>query len=89
MYAIRSYYGSFDSPCEKSLQNEQIDVTLPGKSQPVGKLHPLNIVLNEVKDIFLGMGFDIAEGPEVEFDYYNFEALNLPPDHPARSYNFV
>ncbi len=69
---------------EKSLQNEQIDVTLPGKSQPVGKLHPLNIVLNEVKDIFLGMGFDIAEGPEVEFDYYNFEALNLPPDHPAR-----
>ena len=69
---------------EKSLLNETIDVTLPGKSAKVGKLHPLNIVLNEIKEIFLGMGFDIAEGPEVEYDYYNFEALNLPPDHPAR-----
>lgn len=69
---------------EHALENEAIDVTLPGKTNSIGKLHPLNKVLNEVKDIFLGMGFDIAEGPEVEYDYYNFEALNLPPDHPAR-----
>lgn len=69
---------------EKSLESESIDVTLPGKTSKIGKLHPLNTVLNEVKDIFLGMGFDIAEGPEVEYDYYNFEALNLPPNHPAR-----
>lgn len=69
---------------EKKLQDEKIDVTLPSKKSAVGKLHPINAVLNEVKEIFLGMGFDIAEGPEVEYDYYNFEALNLPPDHPAR-----
>lgn len=69
---------------EKALENESIDVTLPGKTETIGKLHPLNTVLNEVKDIFLGMGFDIAEGPEVEYNYYNFDALNLPPDHPAR-----
>lgn len=69
---------------ENALENEFIDVTLPGKTETIGKLHPLNTVLNEVKDIFLGMGFDIAEGPEVEYNYYNFDALNLPPDHPAR-----
>ncbi len=69
---------------EKKLASETIDVTLPGTSCPTGKEHPLNIVLNEVEDIFLGMGFSIAEGPEVETDYYNFEALNLPKDHPAR-----
>lgn len=67
-----------------ALDNEAIDVTLPGKTNTIGNLHPLNKVLNEVKEIFLGMGFDVAEGPEVEYDYYNFEALNLPPDHPAR-----
>ena len=67
-----------------ALDNEAIDVTLPGKSSTVGKLHPLNTVMNEIKEIFLGMGFNVAEGPEVEYDYYNFEALNLPPDHPAR-----
>ncbi len=69
---------------QKALENEYIDVTLPGKDAKVGKLHPLNAVLEEIKDIFTGMGFDIAEGPEVEYDYYNFEALNLPADHPAR-----
>ena len=69
---------------EKKLASETIDVTLPGTPAPTGKEHPLNIVLNEVEDIFLGMGFSIAEGPEVETDYYNFEALNLPKDHPAR-----
>ncbi|MGN1087090.1 MAG: phenylalanine--tRNA ligase subunit alpha, partial [Porcipelethomonas sp.] len=63
---------------------ESIDITLPGKPQSLGKLHPLSIVENEIKEIFMGMGFSVADGPEVEYDYYNFEALNLPPDHPAR-----
>lgn len=66
------------------LKNETIDVTMPGKVKKLGHKHPLSIVLDEVKDIFMGMGFDIAEGPEVELDYYNFEALNIPKDHPAR-----
>ncbi|MBQ7549706.1 MAG: phenylalanine--tRNA ligase subunit alpha [Clostridia bacterium] len=66
------------------LEKETIDVTIPGTPHPVGHKHPLSIVLDEVKDIFFGMGFDIASGPEVEWDYYNFEALNIPKDHPAR-----
>ncbi len=69
---------------EKKLREEKLDVTMPGKKSALGHKHPLNIVLDEVKDIFLGMGFDIAVGPEVEWDYYNFEALNIPKDHPAR-----
>ena len=69
---------------EAKLKKETIDVTLPGKKHEIGQKHPLSIVLDEVKDIFVGMGFQIATGPEVEWDYYNFEALNLPPDHPAR-----
>jgi phenylalanyl-tRNA synthetase alpha chain len=69
---------------EDRIQAEEVDITLPGNKVEVGKLHPLTTVMNEIKDIFLGMGFSIADGPEVEYDYYNFEALNLPPDHPAR-----
>ena len=69
---------------EKKLREEALDVTLPGSKKNIGKLHPLNIVMNEIEEIFMGMGFDVADGPEVEYDYYNFEALNLPPDHPAR-----
>ncbi len=69
---------------EKQLLSETIDVTLPGKKTALGHKHPLSVVLDEVKDIFIGMGFDIAEGPEVEWDHYNFEALNIPKDHPAR-----
>ncbi|MGN0620410.1 MAG: phenylalanine--tRNA ligase subunit alpha [Porcipelethomonas sp.] len=69
---------------ELKIASESIDITLPGKPQSFGKLHPLTVVANEVKEIFMGMGFSIADGPEVEYDYYNFEALNLPPDHPAR-----
>lgn len=68
----------------RRLESEKIDVTMPGKPCEMGHKHPLSIVLDEVKDIFMGMGFDIAEGPEVELDYYNFEALNIPKDHPAR-----
>lgn len=68
----------------KQLEQERLDVTMPGKHQPLGKKHPLTLVLDEIKEIFLGMGFDYVEGPEVEYDYYNFEALNIPPNHPAR-----
>jgi len=68
----------------RRLQAETIDVTLPGKTPRIGSVHPLTKVAQEIEDIFLGMGYTIAEGPEVETDYYNFEALNLPKDHPAR-----
>ena len=68
----------------KKLENETIDVTMPGNAVTLGQKHPLNIVLDEIKEIFLGMGFDVVDGPEVELDYYNFEALNIPKDHPAR-----
>lgn len=69
---------------EKKLIEEKIDVTMPGKRFDLGYRHPLTTVLDELKDIFIGMGFSIADGPEIEYDYYNFEALNLPKDHPAR-----
>jgi phenylalanyl-tRNA synthetase alpha chain len=60
------------------------DVTLPGRRQPLGHLHPLNRIMSEICDIFQRLGFEAVEGPEVELDWYNFEALNIPPDHPAR-----
>ena len=63
---------------------ESIDVTLPGRQRPLGHLHPLTLTMNRIKEIFLNMGFSIEEGPEIEKDYFNFEALNLPKDHPAR-----
>ena len=69
---------------EQRLKRETIDVTLPGKHKELGSKHPLSIVLDEIKEIFVGMGFDIVEGPEVESDYYNFEALNIPANHPAK-----
>ena len=69
---------------ELKLKAETIDVTLPGTKVGIGHRHPLSIVLDEVKEIFLGMGFEVVGGPEVEWDYYNFEALNIPKDHPAR-----
>ena len=66
------------------LEAETLDVTMPGTPVQKGHRHPLSIVLDEVKEIFIGMGFSIADGPEVERDYYNFEALNIPEGHPAR-----
>lgn len=69
---------------QKQLESEAIDVTLPGRPLSVGNAHPLTSVIEEIEDLFIGMGFSIAEGPEVEMDYYNFEALNLPKNHPAR-----
>ncbi len=73
-----------DAAQEARLLAETIDVTLPGEPVEIGHEHPLSLVLDEVKEIFMGMGFEIAQGPEVEWDYYNFEALNIPKDHPAR-----
>lgn len=66
------------------LKSEVIDVTMPGRIRPIGRRHPLTIVQDELKNIFLGMGYEIAEGPEIELDYNNFEALNMPKNHPAR-----
>lgn len=67
------------------LEREAIDVTLPGKKMSIGKLHPLTLTTQLIEDIFVGMGYKIEEGPEVELDLYNFEMLNLPKDHPARA----
>lgn len=69
---------------KERLIKEAIDVTLPGVGPDIGKLHPLTLVIKEIEEIFMGMGFTIEEGPEIELDYYNFEALNIPKDHPAR-----
>jgi len=69
---------------DAKLKAEKLDVTIPGTKVPVGKPHPLAMVQRQLEEIFLGMGYSIAEGPEVEYDYYNFQALNIPPDHPAR-----
>ena len=69
---------------ERRLAKETIDVTMPGKAPEMGHLHPMTTVIDNIKNIFIGMGYEIAEGPEVEQAYYNFEALNIPKDHPAR-----
>ena len=69
---------------EQKLKSEKLDITLPGKRSRIGKKHPVSVVLDEIKDAFVSMGYSIADGPEVEYDYYNFEALNIPKSHPAR-----
>ncbi len=69
---------------EAQLKAEVIDVTLPAKKSNIGHSHPNTIALEEVEKIFVGMGYEVIEGPEVEFDYYNFEALNIPANHPAK-----
>ncbi len=69
---------------ENKLKEETIDVTLPGREMKKGSIHPITKTIMEAEDIFIGLGFEIAEGPEIETDFYNFEALNLPKDHPAR-----
>lgn len=63
---------------------ETVDVTLPGLRRPLGRIHPLTRILNDITEIFLGMGYEIVEGPQIELDHYNFEALNIPKGHPAR-----
>ncbi|MEW6661995.1 MAG: phenylalanine--tRNA ligase subunit alpha [Bacillota bacterium] len=69
---------------EEQLASEVLDITLPGKPFFLGHKHPLTQIVDKIKSIFIGMGYSVAEGPEIELDYYNFEALNLPKDHPAR-----
>jgi len=69
---------------EEKLRSERLDVTLPGRRRPMGSKHPITQVIEEITEIFAGLGFQVAEGPEIEQDYYNFEALNIPKDHPAR-----
>ena len=69
---------------EARLQAEALDVTLPGPERSSGALHPMNIALKKMVDIFVGMGYEVVEGPEVEYDHYNFELLNIPKNHPAR-----
>jgi len=69
---------------EHKLSKETIDVTMPGSAAQCGHKHPMSIVIDEMIDIFIGMGYSVAEGPEVEKDYYNFEALNIPANHPAK-----
>lgn len=73
-----------EAALNEQLENETIDVTLPGRKIAVGNHHPITRVAEEIEDFFLSMGYEIAEGPEVEKDFYNFEALNLPKEHPAR-----
>jgi phenylalanyl-tRNA synthetase alpha chain len=68
----------------KALKDEWIDITLPGTRWERGRIHPLTLVMDEIIDVFGGMGFEIARGPDIEDDYHNFEALNIPQDHPAR-----
>jgi phenylalanyl-tRNA synthetase alpha chain len=69
---------------KKRSLSEAIDITLPGKHAPFGREHPINKMLSEITAVFVSMGFEVEEGPEVELDYYNFEALNMPRNHPAR-----
>lgn len=69
---------------KKRLLSESIDITLPGKATPLGRDHPIHKVLTDITRIFISMGFEVEEGPEVEHDYFNFEALNIPKNHPAR-----
>ncbi len=68
----------------EALLGERLDATLPGRRPYVGRLHPVTVVRHELEDIFVSMGYEVYDGPEVEDDYHNFEALNMPPDHPAR-----
>ena len=69
---------------DEKLAKETIDISLPGRTNGLGARNPFHIIIDEITDIFLGMGFDVADGPEVEIDHYNFELLNIPKDHPAR-----
>ena len=69
---------------EERLKTEKIDITMPSKKVELGSIHPITQIINDVKEIFIGLGYEIAEGPEIELATYNFDKLNTPPDHPAR-----
>ena len=83
--AINNAFAAFKKKAaDEKIKAETLDITMPSKPAKKGGLHPLNVVLNDMIDIFQSMGFDVVDGPEVETDHYNFEALNVPQDHPAR-----
>ncbi|MBD1932963.1 MULTISPECIES: phenylalanine--tRNA ligase subunit alpha [Cyanophyceae] len=73
-----------EAQIQAALESETLDVTMPGVYRPLGRKHPLNSTIDRIVDIFVGLGYTVAQGPEMETDYYNFEALNTPADHPAR-----
>ena len=73
-----------DAALDEALKREWVDITLPGRARRKGSIHPVSQVTEEVSAILADMGFEIAEGPQVESDWYNFDALNIPPEHPAR-----
>ena len=73
-----------ESEYQKKLKSESIDITMPGRKREIGSLHPITKVMQEIEDIFISMGFEIAEGPDIEDEFHNFDALNTPVDHPAR-----
>jgi phenylalanyl-tRNA synthetase alpha chain len=73
-----------DTELSKVAKGESFDISLPGRPYPVGRLHPITQTINEICNIFVSLGFQVREGPEVEWDYYNFEALNIPAEHPSR-----
>ncbi|AFZ12897.1 phenylalanyl-tRNA synthetase, alpha subunit [Crinalium epipsammum PCC 9333] len=73
-----------EAQIQAQLESETLDVTMPGVYSPIGRVHPINSTIDRVLDIFVGLGYTVATGPEMETDYYNFEALNTPADHPAR-----
>ena len=75
------------SALERRLQNEALDVTIPGKAVSIGRQHPMNIALDELKDIFIGMGFQVLDGPEVELAELNFDRLNAGEGHPSRDWS--
>lgn len=82
---LETAYKQLEEKYKSEAQTEEyLDLSLPGRKPFVGKLHPLTIVLNEIKEIFFNLGFCVEDGPEIETDFYNFEALNIPKDHPAR-----
>jgi phenylalanyl-tRNA synthetase alpha chain len=73
-----------DAKINAQLEAETLDVSMPGSYLPQGRIHPINSIIDQITDIFVGLGYTVASGPEIEEDYYNFEALNFLPDHPAR-----
>ncbi|MFU8794397.1 MAG: phenylalanine--tRNA ligase subunit alpha [Dethiobacteria bacterium] len=80
----RKEFALRDAQKEGQWESERIDITLPGRPGLIGQKHPLTLVMDEIKDIFIGLGFKVAHGPDIETDFYNYEALNFPADHPAR-----
>lgn len=82
---IEGLIRKFSSETIPKIKTEIFDVTLPGKRPSIGKRHPLTQTIDDIKEVFARLGFDVVYGPEVELEYYNFEALNIPPDHPSRT----